>query len=73
MEVNGRWVENRLAHFMDYKGMVYDYLEELDAAVLADYTKAYAQDGQPLKFSRRVAQKITTLPLEDALARLSVG
>ena len=53
--------------------MVYDYLEELDAAVLADYTKAYAQDGQPLKFSRRVAQKITTLPLEDALARLSVG
>ena len=73
VEVNGRWVENRLAHFMDYKGMVYDYLEELDAAVLADYTKAYAQDGQPLKFSRRAAQKVTTLPLEDALAWLSAG
>ena len=73
VEVNGRWVENRLAHFMDYKGMVYDYLEELDAAVLADCTKAYAQDGQPLKFSRRAAQKVTTLPLEDALAWLSAG
>ena len=54
-------------------GPVYDYLDELKMAVLADYTRAYGQDGQPLKFSRRVAQKITTLPLEDALARLSVG
>lgn len=73
VEVNGRRVENGLAHFMDYKGTVYDYLDELKMAVLADYTRAYGQDGQPLKFSRRVAQKITTLPLEDALARLSVG
>ena len=32
----------------------------------------YGQDGQPLKFSRRAAQKVTTLPLEDARAWLSV-
>ncbi len=73
VEVNGRRVENGLAHFMDDKGTVYDYLDELKVAVLADYTRAYGQDGRPLKFSRRAAQKVTSLPLEDALARLSVG
>lgn len=73
VEVNGRRVDNGLAHFVDDKGSVYDYLDELDVAVYADYTRAYAQDGQPLKFSRRAAQKVTTLPLEEALARLSVG
>lgn len=73
VEVNGRRVENGLAHFMDDKGVVYDYLSALDVAVRADYTKAYGQDGLPLRFSMRAAQKIQVLSLETALTRLSVG
>lgn len=73
VEVNGKQVENGLAHFMDDKGVVYDYLSALDVAVRADYTKAYGRDGRPLKFSRRAAQKIQVLPLETALKQLNVG
>lgn len=70
VEVNGRQVENGLAHFMDKQGIVYDYLEELDVAVCASYTKAYEEDGTPLKFSRSAATRIKVVSLEEAMARL---
>ena len=70
VEVNGRQVENGLAHFMDKQGIVYDYLEELDVAVRANYAKAYEKDGEPLKFSKHTAQRIRVVSLEEAMARL---
>ena len=69
-EVNGRQVENGLAHFIDKQGIVYDYLEELDVAVRANYAKAYEEGGEPLKFSKRTAQRIRVVSLEEAMARL---
>ena len=71
VEVNGKWVNNGLAHFVDEKGVVYDYLDELDAVVRADYAKAYGEDEQPLQFSKRSAQKVKVISLEDALAKFS--
>lgn len=71
VEVNGRRVDNGLAHFIDEKGVVYDYLDELDAVVRANYAKAYGEGEQPLQFSKRSAQKVKVISLEDALARLS--
>ncbi len=71
VEVNGKRVNNGLAHFVDEKGVVYDYLDELDAVVRAHYAKAYGEDEQLLQFSKRSAQKIKVISLEDALARLS--
>ena len=70
VEVNGRQVENGLAHFIDKQGIVYDYLEELNVAVRANYAKAYEEDGTPLKFSKRTAQRISVVSLEEAMARL---
>lgn len=70
VEVNGRQVENGLSHFMDEQGAVYDYLEELDAVVRANYTKAYKEDGTPLKFSKSAATRIKVVSLEEAMARL---
>lgn len=70
VEVNGRQVENGLAHFMDKQGIVYDCLEELDVAVRANYTKAYEEDGRPLKFSKSAATRIKVVSLEEAMARL---
>lgn len=71
VEVNGRQVDNGLTHLIDEKGMVYDYLDELDVAVQTNYTKAYGEDEQLLQFSRRKAQKVRVISLEEALARLS--
>ncbi len=70
VEVNSRRGENGLAHFMDKEGVVYDYLEEPDVAVRANYTKAYEEDGTLLKFSKSAAMRIRVVSLEEAMARL---
>lgn len=68
--VSGVKVDNGLAHFIDENGTVYDYLEEVDAVVPAEHTAAFAEDGMPLKFLKRAAQKLQTLSLEEAMEQL---
>lgn len=73
IKVNGKRVDNGLSHFIDEKGVVYDYLEELDSVVRSNYTQAFDEDGEPLEFSEHLAQKIQAISLEEALEKLSVG
>lgn len=69
--VNGQVVDNGLPHFMDEHGNVYDYLDEIEAAVPAEHTRAFTPDEQPLKFSEKHAEPVQVLTLEEAFGILS--
>ena len=70
LKVNGRVVDNRLPHYIDERGNVYDYLDDLDGAVLVEHACAYTQDDQPLEYSDELAAPIQVLSLEDAFSLL---
>ena len=71
VKVNGQMVNNGLPHYMDERGNVYDYLDEVDAAVLAEHTKAYTPDDQPLEFCEHLAEPVHVMTLEEALGLLN--
>lgn len=71
VKVNGQVVENGLLHYMDKSGNVYDYLDEVGAAVLAEHTKAYTLDDQPLEFSEHLAEPVEVMTLEEAFRFLN--
>ena len=71
VKVNGQVVENGLPHYMDKSGNVYDYLDEVGAAVLAEHTKAYTLDDQPLEFSEHLAEPVEVMTLEEAFRFLN--
>ncbi|MDR3277419.1 MAG: hypothetical protein LBT12_01490, partial [Oscillospiraceae bacterium] len=54
------------AYMMDGAGKVYEYLPELDAAVLTEDAEAFSVSGLPLRFSSDKAQKTRVLPFETA-------
>lgn len=70
IKINGRVVDNRLPHFMDAGGNVYDFLEDMDAAVRTEHASAYTGDDQPLEYDGRLAVPIQILTLEEALSLL---
>ena len=70
IKVNGRVVNNRLPHYLDERGNVYDYLDDLDGAVLVEHAYAYTQDDQPLEYSEELAVPIQVLSLEEAFELL---
>lgn len=70
IKVNGRTVDNRLPHFIDERGTVYDFLDDLDGAVPVEYACAYTQDDQPLEYSEKLAKPIQIFSLEEAFCLL---
>lgn len=48
-----------------------DYLDEVGAAVLAEHTKAYTLDDQPLEFSEHLAEPVEVMTLEEAFRFLN--
>ena len=70
LKVNGRVVDNRLPHYINERGNVYDYLDDLDGAVPVEHACAYTQDDQPLEYSEELAVPIQVLSLEDAFTLL---
>lgn len=71
VRVNGHVVDNGLMHYIDQSGRVFDYLDEIDAAVPVEHAKAYTPGDQPLEFCEAVAEPVQILTLEEALSILS--
>ena len=70
LKVNGRVVDNRLPHYINERGNVYDYLDDLDGAVPVEHACAYTQDDQPLEYSEELAVPIQVLTFEEAFELL---
>ena len=67
VRVNGRVVDNGLQHYIDEQGNVYDYLDDINAAVQMEHANAYMLDDQPLEYCEDLAEPIQLLTLEEAM------
>ena len=63
-------MENCRYHFIDRKGNVYLYLDDLSAAVLIDGACAYSDSGEPLAFNGALAQRIRVVEYDEAMELL---
>lgn len=70
VKVNGTMVDNHLMHLIDKHGNVYDYLEEVDAAVISEHAVAYTKEGEIISFKFDQAIPTKILSLEEAIALL---
>jgi len=68
--INGKRMESCDRYYIDRKGDVYDYLPELDAAVLTEHAAAFQASGELLVFAADVAERIRVIPLEEAMELL---
>ncbi|MEA4848283.1 MAG: hypothetical protein VB106_13725 [Clostridiaceae bacterium] len=68
--INGQRMENCVRYYIDRKGNVYDYLPELDAAVLTEHAAAFQASGEPLDFAAGGTERIRVIPLEEAMELL---
>lgn len=66
VKINGRVVDNGLQHFVDEQGNIYDYLDEIDAAVRTEHAAAYTPDDQPLEFRKEFAEPVPVMTFEEA-------
>ena len=68
--INGQRMESCVRYYIDRKGNVYDYLPELDAAVLTEHAAAFQGSGEPLVFAAGGTERIRVIPLEEAMELL---
>ena len=66
VKINGRVVDNGLQRFVDEQGNIYDYLDEIDAAVRTEHAAAYTPDDQPLEFRKEFAEPVPVMTFEEA-------
>lgn len=71
VKVNGRVVDNDLRHFVDERGNIYDYLDEIDAAVRTEHAAAYTLDNKLLQFRKELAEPVQVMTFEEAFWVLS--
>ena len=71
VKVNGRVVDNDLRHFVDERGNIYDYLDEIDAAVRTEHAAAYTLDDKLLQFRKELAEPVQVMTFEEAFWVLS--
>ncbi|MBP1736767.1 MAG: hypothetical protein H6Q60_648 [Oscillospiraceae bacterium] len=68
--INGQCMESCARYYIDRKGNVYDYLPELDAAVLTEHAAAFQASGEPLAFAAGGTERIHVISLEEAMELL---
>lgn len=68
--INGQHMENCVRYYIDQKENVYDYLPELDAAVLTEHATAFKTSGEPLAFTAGGTERIRVISLEEAMELL---
>lgn len=73
IQVCGQQVDCAGQFYIDKKNNVYEFLPELDAAILSEATKAVSGKGAALRYDGSKAQRIQMLPLEEAMERLLAG
>lgn len=59
-------------YMLDSHGKVYNYIPDLDAAILSENCKVVSSTGQPLKFKVNEAHTVTVIPMETALEQLGI-
>lgn len=70
---HGRQLLDSCSRYMlDIHGKIYNYVPDLDAAVLFENCRAVSSTGQPLKFKKSEAHQVTVLPMETVLEMLGV-
>jgi putative aminopeptidase FrvX len=70
LSINGHLVERATSHMIDEKGRVYDYVDDIDAAIRAENATAYTRAGLPLKYERKQAKLVQVIPFEEAIELL---
>lgn len=70
LQINGQMLDECSRHMMDSQGKVYNYIPELDSAILSENTMAFSKSGQTLKFKSGEAQRVSIISLEAALELL---
>ncbi|WP_326975273.1 hypothetical protein [Caproicibacter sp. BJN0012] len=70
--INGQRMKNCARYYIDHKGNIYDYLPELDAAVLTEHATAFEMSGEPLAFTAGGTERIRVISLEEAMELLQV-
>lgn len=63
---NNKIIEFSKSYMIDDKGNIYDYIEELDAAVVLEDTTAHSYKNEPVKFMASMSRKITIIDIDTA-------
>lgn len=59
-------------YMLDVKGKIYNYIPDLDAAILSENAKAVSSTGQPVKFKAAQACSVSVISMETALEMLGI-
>ncbi|SHO54130.1 M28 family peptidase [Anaerocolumna xylanovorans] len=70
LQINGQLLAECSRYMLDAQGKVYNYIPELNAAILSENTTAISEAGQSLKFKIGEARLTSVIPLETALELL---
>ncbi len=70
LQINEQFLKECSRYMIDAQGKVYNYIPELDAAILSENASVLSSVGQAVKFKSREAQKIRIMPLEVAMELL---